>query len=341
MNGVIFDQLGRIACKPNEVVFTYANWNSNNNVNGITITYGNGNYISGRSTTNGWNNPIVYSSTDLVNWTLRLQTTFGSTPLGWLPYASCYGNNTYAICGSSNGATVTHSTGMTDWSFTYPSWSDTNSWVNDICYGTKFVVVGQTTSTSKISYSTDCFSWTNSYSITGGTWLASICYGNGTYVVIGSNNDHTIKILTSGDGINWYDRGNGGITGTTFSAQAGAQAVTYGNNTFVSNWGVYIFYSSDGISWNRTSLPTANYAGLCEMKFNQSDGLFYLAALVNNSPSFDIKVFTSSNGITWNLETIAGLTDKAKSNQVVNEINTTVEPVFITTNGISNIYYKS
>ena len=65
-------------------------------------------------------------------------------------------------------------------------------YVESIAYGNgRFVVVGRTSSGSKMAYSTDGITWTNAGTVGTINWANNIAYGAGRFVVVGSPDNWT------------------------------------------------------------------------------------------------------------------------------------------------------
>lgn len=85
-----------------------------------------------------------------------------------------------------------------------------------------------------------------------------LCYANGQYVMV-STNATAATTYTSPDGLNWTARV---FTASGWANTYDLQSVAYGNGVYVGVGGVsttagdlYIIYSSDGITWTRTTVP--------------------------------------------------------------------------------------
>ncbi|MBO9608128.1 MAG: InlB B-repeat-containing protein, partial [Paenibacillaceae bacterium] len=121
--------------------------------------------------------------------------------------------------------------------------------LNGIVYGdNKFVAVGDLyNSKAKIITSADGTTWTSQTSAANSR-LASIAYGNSTYVAVGDAG----TIVTSTDGTNW--------TARTSNVSAQLKDVVFGNNGFVAvGSGGTILTSSNGTDWiNRTNTGVTN-----------------------------------------------------------------------------------
>jgi hypothetical protein len=123
----------------------------------------------------------------------------------------------------------------------------------------------------------------------------AICYGNGLFVAAGWNN--TNNIMTSTDGYNWIERGQG-------LGYYNASCVCYGelsaNNMYVIMANNYYeaLTSTNGINWvSTTSIGSNFWGGVCFGYDTSRNGLFVAVTYSGSTNS----VATSSNGINWTL----------------------------------------
>jgi uncharacterized delta-60 repeat protein len=103
----------------------------------------------------------------------------------------------------------------------------------------QFIITG---SNDMVRTSPDGTTWTARTTGLGGGQLYGAAYGNGTYVVVGGDNNAASHVATSPDGINWTVRNAG--TGNTFRGIVFYQGVftAVGLNGQISR-------SNDGINW--------------------------------------------------------------------------------------------
>ncbi|WP_457631287.1 WD40/YVTN/BNR-like repeat-containing protein, partial [Oceanithermus sp.] len=105
----------------------------------------------------------------------------------------------------------------------------------------------------------------------------SVAYGNGVYVIVGSDG----AIVTSPDGASWTARGSG--------TDAWLYSVTYGNGTFVAvGDGGTILTSADGESW------TAQTSGTSTLLYGVTFGNNTFVAVGKSG-----RTVTSTNGVDW------------------------------------------
>lgn len=138
----------------------------------------------------------------------------------------------------------------------------------------------------KIHTSTDGTSWVSSeIDHAKGDNLVDITYGNGKYIAVGANG----TILVSTDLQTWSDY--------SVSDSLLLYSVTYGDGIYVisaseeifqsNDTATYAYYSSDGASWTKVTLPMLDWMG----KVSFENGKFYIVG--SNG------VLSSSNGADW------------------------------------------
>jgi hypothetical protein len=242
---------------------------------------------------------------------------YGAGKFVALPYS--YADDKSKFAYSSDGET---------WAFiNAPSTSVQANWKDIIYANGKFVTIGNATGSGGEKYcavSTDGINWTVGDLPTGGTPY-SLAYGNGRYVMVGSN---TVSAYST-DGLNWtrvllpsscqamkVAFGNGmfvapnpngyvcaystdGSSWTMGDIVAGEfSRIVFGNGRFVSVGNNAIHYSDDGVNWTFVTSPiTANWYALAY-------GEGYYVALGYNKSTY----IYSTDGITWQTAT-APVTD--------------------------------
>jgi len=117
-----------------------------------------------------------------------------------------------------------------------------------------------------------------------GSALKSVIYGGGQFVAVGAREFYEANpttILTSTDGETWTYR-------TPAEGVTGSIAVAYGNGKYVTcNTSEKGQYSTDGINWVYSSMPTASYT---DMAFGNGR---FIAVSSNFTASY------STDGINW------------------------------------------
>jgi hypothetical protein len=174
-----------------------------------TICYGNGLFVAVR---NGTGNQIL-TSPDGIVWTSRVaNTTYGL-------WSVCYGNGLFIAASADKSGTIFTSPDGVTW--TLQTNGITDNFLGPITYGNNmYVSIGYGSNT--IIFSRDGIIWNSiTLGLNFNSGWSSICYGNGLFVVVGTN-----KIMVSPDGTNWTIKS---------SPEANPWlAVTYGNGIFVS-----------------------------------------------------------------------------------------------------------
>lgn len=173
-------------------------------------------------------------------------------------------------------------------SFNLKKVSSMGSVQNLIYANGKFATVSY--NSQKIAYADvdDIEKWTQA-SVTIGTNGQKICYGGGKYIVCNENKMYYSTSLT------------GPYTAVSLHDNDWHHVV-YGNGIFVtftySRYTNYIFTSTNGSTWTKTSLP-CNYLA-CDVCFG--GGKF----IAKNYSGYD--VLYSTDGINWTLKTLSCLT---------------------------------
>ena len=127
------------------------------------------------------------------------------------------------------------------------------------------------------------YTWTQRTSSFGTTNIYGVCYGQGTFVAVGSGG----KLATSTDGTTWTQR-------TSSFGTINIYGVCYGQGTFVAvGSGGKLATSTNGTTWTQrtSSFGTTNIYGVC-----YGQGMF--VAVGDGG-----KLATSTNGTTWTQRT--------------------------------------
>lgn len=229
-------------------------------------------YLFGSSQENGYGS--VFTSTDGSTYSLQAQSTTIVAQYG------AYLNGRYFQVG--NEGLVSSSNGI-NWDF--PAGSH-----NALAYsGTRYVAVGQATSTQgTIFTSTDWTSWSNALS-TIIKPLNGVTYGGGKFVAVGNMDASGFGTTAySADGVSWTI-GNSGVADNL-------RAIAYGNSRYVAvGLNGRIVYSSNGSSWTSAeSVSGYNYYGISYV-----NNYFVAVGGSITANTGQTKVKYSADGITW------------------------------------------
>ena len=242
-----------------------------------SLGYLNGTYFFGALN-------AIYSSTDLVTYTLRYTHGTAAYFRGF-----AYGNGVYSAVGynGTNYVNVTSTDGIT--------WTNRSgsSPFMDLVFGNgKFVSVYNN---QYMIYSTDGYTWSFPSSGTVGA-ITSVAH-NGTtgagslFVGVGASG----SITTSVDGVTWTSRSSG--TSSAF------YSVAYGNGLWVAvGTASQIFTSSDGITWTRrsdTNLTGGASADFVQVAYGNGRWITSTSGYPMSTSSAYGGIYTSTDGITW------------------------------------------
>ena len=282
-----------------------------------SVAYGDGKFVAVSSRTN-----TAAYSTDGITWT---QTkTKSSNGI----YSMTYGNGQFIGIDSVFGI-AEHSTDGITW--TQSNMPTKTGWCS-VAYGDgKYVAFNR--SSDIVAYSADGITWSITNLPRTYTKLEAVAYGDGKFVAIDvPTNIKSIGTIYSVDGVEWIASelpaalwksvtyGDGkfvavssyskiaaystdGITWTQTQMPTIAewQTVTYGDGKFVavSSYSKIAAYSTDGITWTQTQMPT-----IAEWQtVTYGDGKFVAVSSYSKIAAY------STDGITWNSETTKRLTD--------------------------------
>lgn len=223
------------------------------------ITYGDNKFVAV-----GGDGKSIYS-TDGINWMSGTGVTFGER--------RCYA---YNVIYAGNKFVSNYKTGYLSYSYDGLVWNylgnipETNGYWSSPVYGKDLIVLtGKDEDENgnivyKVAYSTDGVSWsTNEISDKGGD-LINLCYCGDLFFSNIEAEDSTSKIAYSQDGITWKTT----TVSTSFPLDFGTAYLAYGNGVYVlltpnkygdSGGADYCFYSTNGTSWTKTTLPSADY----------------------------------------------------------------------------------
>lgn len=188
----------------------------------------------------------------ISNVPLHMKTTY----MQWKDIA--YGNGKFVAIGynNENRNYIEYSNNGVEWFSSNLPTSPQDGYWTSVAYGSgKFIAVGYDGNTSLAAYSLDGIEWIPATLPISGQ-LTSVSYAGGKFIVIRSGSP---EIAYSVDGINWTYKDN------AFPDSGYWGPVSYGNGKFVAvgsyanssyNYKKLSAYSTDGITWVSTTLPT-------------------------------------------------------------------------------------
>ena len=219
----------------------------------------------------------IYSSTDLANWTERLDTATVS-----MNDVAHNGSALFCAVGTSQ-LIYTSADGITWTSRT----SAITATLRGVAYGNSmWVSIG---GTNLAQSSPDGITWT-SRTITISS-CQKVIFANGLFVAVGGDGTNGL-ISTSPDGITWTLRHTGAAASVTYSDIAWNGTLFCATGSAVSACAT----SPDGITWTDRTLPTTGLITL-----GAAPGMF-LAGKNNTTGG----IYSSFDGITWTLRLIIG-----------------------------------
>jgi hypothetical protein len=232
------------------------------------LTYGSGQFVAV-----GYGN--AFTSVDGVNWVQQdLPSDFSGL------YGAAYANDRFVAVGGA-GFITTSGDGV--------NWlrqSGSNQSLGSIAYGNgQFVAVSSWPANgSLIMTSPDGANWTYQTPTTNlfseAVYSSSLAFGNGQFVRVGDRG----TILTSTNGISWYQ----GSSGTTNDLQA----IAFAGDRFVAvGWeGSTLLTSTNGTDWDQLKPPSGFY-GYNGFSMAYGNGRFVMVGWEFAA--------TSTNGVDW------------------------------------------
>ncbi|MDR1909442.1 MAG: hypothetical protein LBQ35_05970 [Spirochaetaceae bacterium] len=209
------------------------------------IAYGNGIYVAGAA-----NGSMAWSE-DAAEWTeISAGTGAGESQFSSSVLTVIYANNIF-VAGGINGQTA--------WSADGKNWTagtglPGDAWISTIVWdGTRFVAAA---ATRKICTSTDGKTWSVQDPDLSITTIAGIAYGNGRYVVVGTNSDATNgrQLAWSDNLTTWTGKTHAEIQGMLGAYVQAFNAVTFARGIFVAvGQAGKIAWSDNGETWNTTT----------------------------------------------------------------------------------------
>ncbi len=237
---------------------------------GEDIAYGNGIYVA----VGGGG---IQTSPDGVVWTARTKAAGAMDPRG-----ITFGNGRFVATAHNNGtwSTMTSTDGIT-----WTAGNSTQSGINNVAYGANmFVAVGWD---GFIISSPDGTNWTQR-SATGDEWR-DVIFANGQFLAIGA--PPSGNVATSNDGITWTIQAG---SGTPYTKLA------YGESLYVGTANSNMAYSSNGITWNGTSVGSGDWNRVIYTTTGRFVAIHYDSG----------EIAFSDDGVAWTIE--SGLLDNTK-----------------------------
>jgi hypothetical protein len=180
--------------------------------------------------------------------------------------------------------------------------------LRSVTYGNgRYVAVGGWSDWGAILSSEDGLTWTvrSLGGVPDGSYVGfgeSVIYAGGRFVMVGFWGQSAV----SADGITWTKGGLPCCSGLT----EGCYGVAYGNNTYVAVGGVpdtgdiNVFTSPDGQSWAGQHSTSPAGASLGDVAYGANR---FVAIGINRGSTDDSgHIYTSTNGINWTRQSIAG-----------------------------------
>jgi hypothetical protein len=284
-----------------------------------SMVYTNGTYMAAYGVTiDGRTYPSYLTSTDGINWSYNNYFVTYFSPLafdvGILNLAAA--NNIFVICITrySNQSVYTFSSNDNG-----VSWTLDNSSLN-IAYNVmnrnslrgvgNFFFYNLYASPYTGFRSSDGLTWTQCTG-TRTEYYTLYAYGNGIYVAA----SRAGNVITSTDGLSWTSAV--ALSGYVIQSYEQVRNIAFGNGKFIlTNYDTgnspptgtnYILYSTNGVSWTRVDLPYYN-----NQKLMGSSGYIGISSIYYVKNKFvmglydslvPVYIFTSPDGISWNVET--------------------------------------
>lgn len=245
-----------------------------------SIAYGNGYYVTQSGIS-------FYKSSNGTSFSQI--SSVGSISASSLNHSrAIYANGLFVILG---GTALYTSTDTTTWTSRL-SYTSGNAIAIEYA-NNKFMVVG---ANGFIAQSTDGITWTSSTgnaSLTTQT-LYDVTYMSSTSTWYAYTTSSPYIIKSTDDGSTWTQ------VSVTGLGSAGKSIATNGNILVIAGTLSTFYTSTDGASWTSRSLPNGfngNYAsGTGKVTY---DGTVFFISALRSTPTTEIGVLTSSDGITW------------------------------------------
>ncbi len=215
------------------------------------VAYGDGKFVAVGSP---FTKSYIALSTNGIDWT-TLSTGTNET----FDAVATDGNGTFVAVGASGDVLRSANNGVT-WALTSPS-ASAGTYFYSISYvNSQFVAVGYG---GIVMYSSNGSTWSNAnYSDTSSS-LTGITYGNGLYVLVGTDVNYNTLYLTRSS----LTSGSWSVPGTpppAIPSGIGELTINYGGGVFMgyyddTNYDGYIFTSTNGTTWTQHDLGLEGY----------------------------------------------------------------------------------
>lgn len=244
------------------------------------LTFNDGNYII----SNGF---YVLKSLDLLSWSNITPSEVVSNVIMQIKYEH---NKLFLL--RNNGAPIYSEDNGITWN--QNCYIEDNFNMKDITFGKNvFVIVGSMNNNNhNMAYSNDGINWTTKQlAPTSNPYLTldKIVFGNNIFVAI-STSQSISEVLYSEDGINWnvsvLDNGN----------YYNLDSIAFGDDSFVISSESGIFYSKDGIEWQRVlEFDVSTLAITSGLSFTNNKFIFF----------YENYLYESTNGKLWDKKLIS------------------------------------
>ncbi len=189
-------------------------------------------------------------------------------------------NSTHYVAVGENGTILTSTNGGTWVSQTTPGGVSTITFRDVSWSGSVYVAVGDS---GTILTSPDLVTWTQQTSITGSPQLNGVAWDGTKFVTVGGS---PTALSTSSNGVTWVDQD---VTDMNYLKE-----VYYdGTNLIIGGFGILAWSNDHGVTWthiNNGYNSSAVYGGFV----GDGSGSGILC-----SPSTDIPIYSSNNGVKW------------------------------------------
>ena len=259
---------------------TYSFASSNASVTGPVFDSATGNFMALDKTASA-----LLHSADGSAWT---STAYGGTLANGYFVSAAIGGGRFVVTGSTSGSATPYIETFNESGALVNSVQGTYMGESVTYEGGIFFVSGLGVA-GGYDWSSDGNTWTSVAALTNTPVNPSFAYGNGVYLMGGTDSNNHCQVYTSTDGVNWTSA----YTNNTFEC-TGAY---FANGLFFMNSNVtgVVVSSDNGAFWDGASIAGSGYN---YYNFIYGNGQ-YLATGWNNTSYFG-SIFNSTDGTTWN-----------------------------------------